>query len=236
VIARVFPGPRLAVHAGGDQAPAKGRAQQQVIDAQSGVAGKGVSEIFPEGVDPLPRVERPQRVGPALLDQAAIGIAHLRPEQRVIDPALRRIDVEIGRHHVEVAGENGRCSAVQKTRSSSALWQAATAHRFVKGQSGNSRGRPPGAKNMKTLLTKALNELVVVTDNGGRRKVSKREAIITQLVNRSAKADFKAIQILLGMIRDIESDTDPRSSDPTFTEADQQIIQRLQARFRGEKG
>ena len=108
--------------------------------------------------------------------------------------------------------------------------------RFVKGQSGNSRGRPRGAKNIKTLLTKALNELVVVTDNGGRRKVSKREAIITQLVNRSAKADFKAIQILLGMIRDIESDTDPHSSDPTFTEADQQIIQRLQARFRGEKG
>ena len=108
--------------------------------------------------------------------------------------------------------------------------------RFVKGQSGNSRGRSRGAKNMKTLLSKALNELVVVTDNGGRRKVSKREAIITQLVNRSAKADFKAIQILLGMIRDIESDTDPHSSDPTFTEADQQIIQRLQARFRGEKG
>jgi hypothetical protein len=108
--------------------------------------------------------------------------------------------------------------------------------RFVKGQSGNSRGRPRGAKNMKTLLSKALNELVVVTDNGGRRKVSKREAIITQLVNRSAKADFKAIQILLGMIRDIESDTDPHSSNPTFTEADQQIIQRLQARFRGEKG
>jgi len=108
--------------------------------------------------------------------------------------------------------------------------------RFVKGQSGNSRGRPRGAKNMKTLLTKALNELVVVIDNGGRRKISKREAIITQLVNRSAKADFKAIQILLGMIRDIESDTDPHSSDPTFTEADQQIIQRLQARFRGEKG
>src|SRR5438067_7217939 len=91
---------------------------------------------------------------------------------------------------------------------------------FVKGQSGNPRGRPPGAKNMKTLLSKALNELVIVTEDGGRRKVSKREAIVTQLVNRSAKADYKAIQILLGMLRDIESDTDPHSSDPTFTEAD----------------
>ena len=107
--------------------------------------------------------------------------------------------------------------------------------RFVKGQSGNPRGRSPGAKNMKTLLTKALNELVVVTDTGGRRKVSKREAIITQLVNRSAKADFKAIQILLGMLRDIEGDSDPHSADPTFTEADQQIIARIKARLGGAK-
>ena len=108
--------------------------------------------------------------------------------------------------------------------------------RFVKGQSDNPRGRPPGAKNMKTLLNKALGEVVVVTENGGRRKLSKREAIVTQLVNRSAKADFKAIQILLGMLRDIERDTDPHSSEPTFTEADRQIIQRIQARFSGEKG
>ena len=97
---------------------------------------------------------------------------------------------------------------------------------FVKGQSGNPRGRPPGAKNLKTLLNKALNELVIVTENGGRRKVSKREAIVTQLVNRSAKADYKAIQILLGMLRDIEGNTDPHPSDAAFTEADLQIIQR----------
>ena len=68
-----------------------------MIDAQSGVAGERVPEIFPERVDPLIGVQDPQRVGPALLDQAAIGVAHLRPEQRVIDPALGRIDIQIGR-------------------------------------------------------------------------------------------------------------------------------------------
>ena len=107
--------------------------------------------------------------------------------------------------------------------------------RFEPGRSGNPRGRPPGAKNMKTLLSKALNELVVVTEPGGRRKVSKREAIVTQLVNRSAKADYKAIQILLGMLRDIEGNTDPHPSDAAFTEADQQIIQRIRSRLRDEK-
>ena len=51
--------------------------------------------------------------------------------------------------------------------------------RFAKGQSGNPRGRPSGAKNFKTLLSEALNEPVIVTENGGRRKVTKRQAIIT---------------------------------------------------------
>src|SRR5690349_9462125 len=76
--------------------------------------------------------------------------------------------------------------------------------RFVKGQSGNPRGRPPGAKNLKTMLSEALDERVIVTENGGRRKVTKRQAIITQLVNRSATADLRAIKILLDIVREIE--------------------------------
>jgi hypothetical protein len=47
VIARPFAGPDIAIDAGGNQAAGKGWAQQQVIDAQPGIAGKGVPEIFP---------------------------------------------------------------------------------------------------------------------------------------------------------------------------------------------
>jgi hypothetical protein len=74
--------------------------------------------------------------------------------------------------------------------------------RFQKGQSGNPQGRQKGSKNLTTLLGDALNEPVIVAENGGRQKITMREAIIKQLLKRSATADLRAIQILLDMVRD----------------------------------
>ena len=109
--------------------------------------------------------------------------------------------------------------------------------RFKKGQSGNPRGRPSGSKNLKTLLNEALNEPVVVTEEGRRRKITKREAIITQLVNRSATADLRALKILLDTLRDIEGHTEPATPEiSSFTEADEKVIEQLKARFaQGER-
>jgi hypothetical protein len=106
--------------------------------------------------------------------------------------------------------------------------------RFRKGQSGNPRGRPPGAKNLKTLLNDALNEPVIVTENGGRRKLTKRQAIIKQVVNQSTKGDWPAIKILLGWVREIEDQSGPASSETSsFTAADEKIIEQLRAQFSG---
>jgi len=104
--------------------------------------------------------------------------------------------------------------------------------RFAKGQSGNPRGRPAGAKNLRTLLSEALNETVLVTENGGRRKVTKRQAIITQLVNRSATADFRAIKILLDIVRYIEGQAEPTAPETSdFSEADEKVLEQIRARF-----
>jgi Family of unknown function (DUF5681) len=64
--------------------------------------------------------------------------------------------------------------------------------RFKKGQSGNPRGRP--AKNLAVLLSAARNEKVTVTENGKRRQVTKREAMIAQLVNKWALAEIAGHQ------------------------------------------
>jgi Family of unknown function (DUF5681) len=104
--------------------------------------------------------------------------------------------------------------------------------RFKKGQSGNPKGRPAGAKNLSTLLSEALNEPVVVTENGGHRKITKRQAIIKQLVNQSATADWRAVKILLDMLRDIESRTESAAPEASsFSVVDEKVIEQLKARF-----
>jgi|GEM_PF-902545 len=69
--------------------------------------------------------------------------------------------------------------------------------RFKKGSSGNPKGRPRGSKNSTTLLKEALNEQVAITENGRRRTITKKEAIVTQIVNKAASGDHRSIQLLL---------------------------------------
>src|SRR5215471_4089215 len=109
--------------------------------------------------------------------------------------------------------------------------------RFSKGQSGNPRGRLHGTKNLKTLVIEALNQLVTVTENGGKRTVSKCEAIATQLVNRATMANWPAVKILLDILRDIEAQTEltPRENS-SFNAADEKVIAQLKARFSKKEG
>jgi Family of unknown function (DUF5681) len=107
---------------------------------------------------------------------------------------------------------------------------------FKKGQSGNPRGRPSGSKNLATLVSEALNETVIVAEDGGRRKISKRQAIIKQLVNRSAKADWRAIKILLDIVREIDSRAAPETVESSFSATDEKVIEQIRARWNAKNG
>jgi hypothetical protein len=107
--------------------------------------------------------------------------------------------------------------------------------RFHQGQSGNPRGRPKGSRNLSTLMAKALNEPVVISENGKRKRITKREAVLKQLVNKAASGDAKAIQLLLGEIRQLEG-REPQSAESVlFDEADRELIGQLYDRFRGSR-
>jgi hypothetical protein len=107
--------------------------------------------------------------------------------------------------------------------------------RFHKGQSGNPRGRPKGSRNLSTLMAKALNEPVVISENGKRKRITKREAVLKQLVNKAASGDAKAIQLLLGEIRQLEGREPPSTESVLFDEADRELISQLYDRFRGSR-
>ena len=76
--------------------------------------------------------------------------------------------------------------------------------RFCKAQSGNPKGRPRGAKNLATLMEKVLKEPVVISENGKRRRITKREALIKQLVNKAIAGDPRSIKLLLAELREID--------------------------------
>ena len=61
------------------------------------------------------------------------------------------------------------------------------ATRFQLGRSGNPKGRTKQTQNGKTLLQQALNEMVLVSEGGIPRRMSKREAFFKTLVTRGLK-------------------------------------------------
>jgi hypothetical protein len=107
--------------------------------------------------------------------------------------------------------------------------------RFKRGQSGNPRGRPPGAKNLATLLNEALNELVVISENGGRKRISKRQAAFKRLVNEAAKGNWRALKLLVDILQDIERRAEPQTEESSFSLADEKVLAQLRVRLSGNK-
>ena len=104
------------------------------------------------------------------------------------------------------------------------------ATRFRKGRSGNPTGRPKGRLALATLLTRALDARVVVTEHGRRTKKSKFEILLTQLVNKAAGGDLKAIQVLVPFIPLMDPEGASALGLPDAA-ADRELAERLVARW-----
>jgi hypothetical protein len=64
--------------------------------------------------------------------------------------------------------------------------------RFVKGRSGNPKGRPKEAKNLKTEISKALREKVTIREGERTKKVTKLYALVQSIFAKPFKGDSRA--------------------------------------------
>ncbi|MGL4367356.1 MAG: DUF5681 domain-containing protein [Brevinemataceae bacterium] len=96
---------------------------------------------------------------------------------------------------------------------------------FRKGVSGNTKGRPKGSKNLRTILKKELEEKMTIQEKGKTKKITKQEAIIKTLVNNTLKGDKNTMQALLRLITNIVGD-EVEVATPELHAEDMEILKR----------
>lgn len=94
---------------------------------------------------------------------------------------------------------------------------------FKPGQSGNPRGRPKKTKNVDALLERELDGILAVQEGGQAKRMTKREAIIKQVVNMAIKGYAKPLQLILAHL---EKTREPEPFIPS-AEDDAEILKAL---------
>lgn len=72
-------------------------------------------------------------------------------------------------------------------------------HQFKPGQSGNPAGRPKGTKQIDALIEEELDRRIEVTLSGRRTRLSKRQIMVRQIVDKALKGDHKAIATCMAL-------------------------------------
>lgn len=99
---------------------------------------------------------------------------------------------------------------------------------------GNPRGkgRTKGARNVATILEEVLSERITVKGGAkGERKISKLDASLTQLANKAATGDLKAIQLVIALWQGLEARRQTEAPPQLqLTDADLRVLNLLNAR------
>lgn len=102
--------------------------------------------------------------------------------------------------------------------------------RWKPGQCGNPRGRPRKTSSIEAMIKRELDQIVKITEGGRELRITKREAIIKQFVNRAIKGDAKPLQLMLAHL-DKHKDVEPFSATAAD---DAELLKALSATPRGD--
>lgn len=82
-----------------------------MVDAQARVLLPVLTEIVPERVHTLFRIQVPHRVNPTLAQQPLKALAALRLKECILEPRAGVVDIKVGEHNVLVTREDNRVFA-----------------------------------------------------------------------------------------------------------------------------
>jgi hypothetical protein len=86
--------------------------------------------------------------------------------------------------------------------------------------------------NVATVLTRTLREKVAISENGRRKKVTKLEAALKQLVNKAAAGDLRALRQLTALAQDAETQQNARDAQrQDLGELDRDVMEGILRRF-----
>lgn len=110
--------------------------------------------------------------------------------------------------------------------------------RFKPGSSGNPRGRPKGARGLKTDLKAELSKKVTVNDGGKKRSMTKQQLFMNQLTTKAAKGNLRAIFKMIDLIRDTFGlDDENIKNSAQMSISDQELLEGFVSEIlRGEAG
>jgi len=104
---------------------------------------------------------------------------------------------------------------------------------FVKGRSGNPKGRPKGSKNLTTIIMDAARDQVSATIDGKQRKITKLQATAMQMATLAASGNPKMVARFLDWVDEIEKRAAAaRPTEYPIGEADLEVIRAVHDRMK----
>jgi Family of unknown function (DUF5681) len=91
--------------------------------------------------------------------------------------------------------------------------------RFKPGQSGNPKGRPRHARNLKTEFLEELCEPIRVREGDREMKISKQRALVKSLIGAAIKDDMRAASAIVSFCTRIFGN-EPEDDQPQSTASD----------------
>lgn len=96
--------------------------------------------------------------------------------------------------------------------------------RWKKGQSGNPKGRPKGARGLKTDLDRVLRKVLTIEGRGKTLKGTTQLLALEMLARRAATGDVRSIKALVDLVLTVFGPGDRGGDREQLSDSDQALL------------